>query len=165
MTNSNIKIAGLIKRFLALIIDLVVSIFLIYVISAIFLKPYGGLFGAMGLNDFQFGEDLVKGAFAGVSAFFVLFLVFVGALFIIFLYDFLMVASPMQATLGKHFMNIKVMNSDGSSIGIFKALVRSFLKFLSGFLCFLPWFFAIFTERKQSLHDLLVSAVVVEEIS
>ena len=36
------------------------------------------------------------------------------------------------------------------------------LKFASVFLWLLPWFVAIFTKKKQAVHDLLVSTVVIE---
>jgi len=163
MVNVNNNITGIGKRFLAVVIDFFVSIFLIYIVSNIFLKPFGGLSGAMGFKDYQFGEDIVKGAFSGLSAIFVLFLVSIGALFIAFLYDFLMVVF-MQATLGKYLMKIKVINSDGSPLGVFRAFFRSFLKFASGYFCLLPWLTAIFTDKKQAIHDLLVSSIVIENL-
>jgi uncharacterized RDD family membrane protein YckC len=161
MISSNDNIAGLGKRTLAVIIDVFVSIVIIYIISNVFLKPFGGLTGAMGLKDYQFGEDIVKGAFSGLGAIFVLFLASMGALFIVFLYDFLMVVF-MQATVGKYLMKIKVISSDGTSLGVFKAFFRSFLKFTSGYFCFLPWLIAIFTDKKQATHDLLVGSIVVK---
>ena len=161
MVSSINNMAGLGKRTLAVIIDFFVSIFLIYIISNILLKPFGGLMGAMGLKDYEFGEDIVKGAFSGLGAIFVLFLASMGALFIVFLYDFLMVVF-MQATVGKYLMKIKVINSDGTSLGIFRAFFRSFLKFASGYFFFLPWLIAIFTDKKQATHDLLVSSITIK---
>ena len=137
MVSTNDNIAGLGKRTLAVIIDFFVSIFLIYVISNVFLKPFGGLMGAMGLKDYQFGEDIVKGAFSGLGAIFVLFLVSMGSLFIVFLYDFLMVVF-MQATVGKYLMKIKVINSDGTSLGVFRAFFPKFYKVYC-------WIFLLFT--------------------
>ncbi len=163
MVSSNDNIAGISKRALAFIIDFFVSIFLVYIISNVFLKPFGGLMGAMGLKDYQFGEDIVKGAFSGLGAIFVLFLASIGALFIVFLYDFLMVVF-MQATLGKYLIKIKVINSDGTSLGVFRAFFRSFIKFTSGYFCFLPWLIAIFTDKKQATHDLLVSSIVIKNL-
>jgi uncharacterized RDD family membrane protein YckC len=158
----NNNIAGLGKRFLALIIDCVVVIILNYIISSILLRPYGGLTGAMGLKDFQFGEDLVSGAFSIFSALFALFIALIGGLMIAFVYEFLMIVSPKQATVGKMLMHIQVVKSNGEALGIAGAFMRTLLKFASVFLWFLPWFIAVFTKQKQAIHDLLANSVVIE---
>ena len=158
----NIQLARLGTRLTAVIIDFFAVLFLNYFISSILLKPFGGLLGAMGLKDFQFGEDLVKGAFAGFSAIFVLFFALIGALIFAFLYDFLLVASPLKATLGKKLMRIKVVNTDGQSIEIGAAFMRSLLKFVSVFFWLIPWLFAIFTKKKQAIHDLMTYSIVIK---
>ena len=162
MALNNYNFAGLGKRLSAFIIDCVVVIILNYFISSILLKPFGGLLGAMGLKDFQFGENIVSGAYSAFAALFVLFLTLVGGLVIAFLYDFLMIFSPIHATVGKLLMKIKVVDSDGYSISSVGAFMRSLLKFASVFLWLLPWFLAIFTKKKQAVHDLLVGTVVIE---
>jgi uncharacterized RDD family membrane protein YckC len=158
----NNNLAGLGKRFLAFMVDCVVVTLLYYIISTILLRPYGGLTGAMGLKDFQFGEDLVSGAFSAFKALFVLFLTFVAGLVIAFFYDFLMIVSSKRATVGKILMKIQVVKSNGDALGISGAFMRSFLKFASVFLWLLPWFMAVFTKKKQAIHDLLVNSVVIE---
>jgi uncharacterized RDD family membrane protein YckC len=158
----NNNIAGLGKRFLAFMMDCVVVILLHFLISTILLRPYGGLTGAMGVNDFQFGEDLVSGAFSIFAALFVLFITIVGGLIIGFFYEFLMIVSPKRATVGKILMKIQVVKSNGEVLGIVGAFMRSLLKFASVFLWLLPWFVAIFTKQKQAIHDLLVNSVVIE---
>ncbi len=159
MTNLNLASFG--KRFLAFIIDCIIVLILSYILQGIILKPYGGIAGAMGIKDYQFGEDIVKGAFTAVGAVGVVFLILLGTLFFAFLYDFLMTASPKQGTFGKVLMKIKVVKTTGESLNIFEALFRTIVKFVSGgFLLFL-WLICLFTDKNQNIHDIFVKSVVV----
>ena len=128
---SNYNFAGVGKRLSAFIIDCVVIIILNYLISSILLKPFGGLLGAMGLKDFQFGENIVSGAFTAFTAFFVLFITLVGELMIALLYEFLMIVSPKHATVGKILMKIQVVKSNSDTLGIVGAFMRSLLKWIN----------------------------------
>ena len=158
----NSRFASFGRRFIAFLLDVVFVLLINYVLFSLVLGPFGGLLGAMGLKDFQFGEDIVKGAFASIGAFLVLAITILGVFFVAFIYDFVLLATPKQATIGKMLMKIKVIKVDGTSINIFEAFFRSLIKFASGFFFIFLWILCLFTTRKQNLHDLIVNAIVVD---
>ena len=71
-------------------------------------------------------------------------------------------ASPRQATLGKHILNIYVTGIDGQRISIGRAVGRSMAKVLLG--CYGIGAFSLITiaalKKKQSLHDLAAHTLV-----
>lgn len=88
----------------------------------------------------------------------------VGGVVILFLYAPILEASEIRATLGKYLVGIQVCDSSGSRISLRAAVVRNVLKFLSVisiFLIIIDFFFTIFTQKTQSLHDLCADSVVV----
>jgi uncharacterized RDD family membrane protein YckC len=106
---------------------------------------------------------------------FVFVIVFVGALFTgddenseigavlglwwllsVWLYFALFVAFSNGATPGKKLMKIRVVRTSGGTVGFGRATVR----FLARWIPFGP-FFALFNDRKQTLHDLIADTVVV----
>jgi uncharacterized RDD family membrane protein YckC len=70
-------------------------------------------------------------------------------------------SSVHQATLGKRALGVIVTDVGGHRISFARATGRFFGRSLSGLLLGLGYCFALFTERKQTLHDLLASTVVV----
>ena len=58
-------------------------------------------------------------------------------------------------------MGAQVVNLDGSQLTLRTALFRTLLKSLSGILCGFGYLFAFFTQRKQTLHDLILDTTVV----
>ena len=160
---NNLEFASFGKRFAALLLDVVFIILINYILSAVLLAPFGGLTGIMGLNDFQFGENIVKGAAVGIGAVMVFFLSILAGFLVAFLYDFILVASPLHATLGKKLLKIEVLKSDGQPLNIFSAFLRSLMKFITGYIFFFLWLICLFTNKKQNLHDLIIDAVVVNK--
>jgi uncharacterized RDD family membrane protein YckC len=77
------------------------------------------------------------------------------------LYFALQESSAQQATLGKRAMGIKVTTLEGHRIGFGRATGRFFGKFLSGLIFAIGFMLAGWTERKQGLHDMLASTLVV----
>jgi len=77
------------------------------------------------------------------------------------LYWSLMESSRHQATLGNLLMGIRVVDSAGNRVSFLRATGRFFAKYLSALLCWIGYFVAGFTPRKQALHDLLASTYVV----
>jgi uncharacterized RDD family membrane protein YckC len=77
------------------------------------------------------------------------------------LYSALMECSSHQATLGKMALGIRVTDLDGRRIGFGRATGRHFGKILSAMLLCIGFMMAAFTAKKQALHDLLVSTLVV----
>ena len=70
-------------------------------------------------------------------------------------------SSNKQATLGKMALGVKVTDLKGHRIGFGKASVRYFGKFLSTLIIFIGYIMVAFTKRKQGLHDIITSCLVV----
>ena len=77
------------------------------------------------------------------------------------LYFGFMESSAWQATLGKRAVGIMVTDLDGHRISFARASGRYFASLLSQMIIYIGYIIGAFTERKQTLHDLIVSTVVV----
>ncbi len=73
-----------------------------------------------------------------------------------------MQASPLQATPGKLLFFIKVLNKDGGELGFLRVLFREILKAVP-ILTFITWITHFFSEKKQCIHDMIASSVVVKK--
>lgn len=71
-----------------------------------------------------------------------------------------MESSERQATLGKSVMGIYVTDLNGQRISFLRATGRYFAKILSALILMIGYIMAAFTERKQALHDMLASTLV-----
>ena len=78
------------------------------------------------------------------------------------LYFALMESSAKQATVGKMALGIMVTDEDGRRIGFGRATGRYFAKFLSVLTLGIGFLMAGFTERKQALHDMVASCLVIK---
>jgi uncharacterized RDD family membrane protein YckC len=77
--------------------------------------------------------------------------------FLVFcLYSAILESSKQQATIGKRMLGILVMDLDEGRISFPLALIRSVMQYLS----LIDYIMAVFTERKQALHDLVADTVV-----
>lgn len=76
------------------------------------------------------------------------------------LYFALMESSSRQATIGKSVMNIYVTDLNGQRISFLRATGRYFAKFISAIILLIGFIMAAFTERKQALHDMIASTLV-----
>jgi uncharacterized RDD family membrane protein YckC len=79
------------------------------------------------------------------------------------LYESLMISSVYQATLGKMAVGITVTDMQGQRLSFARATGRHFAKFLSTLTLLIGYIMAAFTEKKQALHDLICSTVVVRK--
>lgn len=81
------------------------------------------------------------------------------------LYFALLDSSQQQGTLGKVIMGLKVTDMNGNRIKFGTAAVRGLLKTIlsSGFTLGIGLLVAVFTEKRQALHDLLAKTMVVEK--
>ncbi|HVW01247.1 MAG TPA: RDD family protein [Planctomycetaceae bacterium] len=77
------------------------------------------------------------------------------------LYGALMESSSYQATVGKMALGLKVTDLDGHRITFLHATGRHFAKFLSYLICGIGYIMAGLTEKKQALHDMVASTLVV----
>ena len=76
------------------------------------------------------------------------------------LYFAIMESSSRQATLGKSLMGIYVTGIDGQRISFLRATGRHFAKIISAIILLIGFIMAAFTERKQALHDMIASTLV-----
>ena len=79
------------------------------------------------------------------------------------LYFAYMESSPNQATFGKMVVGLRVTDLNGNRIGFGQATGRHFGKIVSGFILAIGFIMAGFTERKQALHDLMASTLVLKK--
>lgn len=126
--------AGFGKRFLAALLDGVVLMIINILIGAVI----GGVLGESG----QVIASLV-GFLIG------------------WLYYAIQESSAKQATLGKQALGIVVTDLDGKRIDFIKATIRYFSKILSGLILAIGYLMALFTEKKQALHDMIAGTLVV----
>jgi uncharacterized RDD family membrane protein YckC len=76
-------------------------------------------------------------------------------------YETLMIGK-FGATLGKMACKIKVVTADGGRVTYLRALGRYFSKMLSGLICAIGYFMALFDkEEKRTLHDRICNTRVV----
>lgn len=70
-------------------------------------------------------------------------------------------SSAAQATPGKYVMGLKVMNENGGRLSFGRAVGRYAMKYVSTFLLLFGYIMQVFTVKRQTLHDMVVQAVVV----
>lgn len=67
-----------------------------------------------------------------------------------------------QSTLGKRFIGIKVLAADGYKLSFGKVVLRETIgRIVNMFTAYLSYIIVAFTGKKQGLHDMIVSSVVV----
>ncbi len=71
-------------------------------------------------------------------------------------------ASVYQATPGKMLANIKVANSHGRPIGLFRSFWRQISKNISASIFFIGFFVANLSVKRRSLHDTIAGTLVVD---
>ncbi len=106
-----------------------------------------------------FGLLLVIGAaFIGEEAAGIAVLVYV---LVALLYWPVMECSARQATFGKSLLGIQVTDLNGARLSFLRSLLRNLAKIISGIPLSLGFLLAAFTSRKQALHDIITSCLVV----
>ncbi len=83
------------------------------------------------------------------------------ALLVSWMYYALMESSPLQATLGKLALRIRVTDLAGDRVGFERATWRYCGKFVSALLLLGGFVMAAFSARKQALHDRMAGCLVV----
>ena len=77
------------------------------------------------------------------------------------LYNALTESSRYKGTVGKRLVKIIVIDTNGARITFGRASVRAFSKILSMFLYGAGFIMALFTKKKQGLHDMITSTIVI----
>jgi uncharacterized RDD family membrane protein YckC len=77
-------------------------------------------------------------------------------------YHAAMESSPLEATMGKIILRLRVTDLEGHRISFARATFRYLGKMLSLATFLVGFLVAIFTKRKQALHDLFAKTLVVD---
>lgn len=137
--------AGFWQRFAAVFIDG-------FIISAATLLLFAVLGVVMAVSG---GANM--GAMMGLIA-----LSYLASFVISAAYFTLMEAGERGATYGKRALNLRVTDVEGNRITTGRALGRWFGHWITNLTCYIGYVMQPFTEKKQALHDMISSTVVIE---
>lgn len=146
--SNKIKPADFGSRFLAICIDA----FIISIISGMVL---------VNSIDSLLGTGLLLWKVNDRTMLFGLLFYVIGFPVVIILYQSFFEASKFQGTLGKRVMKIKVIDYRGGRASFFSCFIRNLSKIISSVLM-IGYLVALFTENKQTLHDIISNTYVVE---
>jgi uncharacterized RDD family membrane protein YckC len=157
----NTNYAGFWLRFVAVIIDGL----LLGSIQFIAIMPVLGLMGIGMATDIQNLETADETTMAPMIG---QMMAMAGVTQIVFLtiqtlYYAFMESSKYQASVGKIVLGLKVIDMNGERLDFTKALVRNLCKIISSMILFIGYLMAAFTEKKQALHDMIASTLVVKK--
>lgn len=141
-----VNYAGFWWRFLAYVIDsLIVSIVFV---------PLGIVFGvglvATGADENSALLPAVDLGMRGLQ------------IIVMWLYHAVLESSEWQGTIGKKVLGLRVTDMNGYRISFGRATGRYFGQILSGMICAIGYIMVAFTEKKQGLHDMLASTLVLK---
>ena len=157
----NTTYAGFWLRFVAYVIDCII----IYVVQSFLFIPLLGLLGMSFASQMDNPENMSEAEAIGMVG---SMMAVAGTTFLLssilgILYGTLMESSKYQATVGKMALGLKVTDVDGKNLDFVKALIRNIGKIISGMILFIGYIIAGFTEKKQGLHDIIASTLVVKK--
>jgi uncharacterized RDD family membrane protein YckC len=72
-------------------------------------------------------------------------------------------ASAKQGTWGKQIVGLKVTDLEGRRISVARAIGRFFARYLSACTCGIGFLLPLFTQKRQTLHDLICGCIVVNK--
>lgn len=82
--------------------------------------------------------------------------------FVIWILYFPFMESRGGTTFGKKIVGIKVLNANGEPVGFLRSLGRNLAKIISALILMIGFIMVGFTKKKQGLHDIIASCVVVK---
>jgi len=133
-------------------------------LDGLFLGLMGGIIGG-GLG-FLFGFFILSGldrdAQPGALLFLNIFIQFLNVAIGV-TYYITLETSINQGTWGKQIVGIKVTDLQGNRITVGQAFGRYFCKILSGCTCLIGYLMPLFTEKKQTLHDMMAGCLALKK--
>lgn len=152
--------AGFWLRLVAYLIDVVIVVFAELAVALLLVFGTGLLGVIRRLPENPTPEDI----FTGTLEF--AFIAFaVGILALLWLYYASMESSRYQGTLGKMALGLVVSDLRAQPVSFGRASGRFFAKFLTGLIPFaIGYIMAGFTEKKQALHDMIASCLVLRKV-
>jgi uncharacterized RDD family membrane protein YckC len=112
----------------------------------------------------RFGAALVDGIIGWVIAMIlypILHNPFAGVILFGLLYQPLFECSALQATPGKALLGMHITDLQGRRITFKAAIIRYFMRIVSGIILLIGYLIQPFTEKKQALHDIVAETLVV----
>lgn len=143
---TDLRYAGFWYRLLAWVVDYVLAL----IVTLVIVLPIGFVYGLMMMGSAT-GPEIEAGAEPLGQVFGIL---------IAWLYWTVFESSGWQATPGKRMLGLRVTDQDGRRIGFGRANARYWSKILSTLILFIGFLMVAFTRRKQGLHDLIASTLV-----
>ncbi len=157
---SGVAYAGFWLRFVAFLIDgFVTGILFVALLIPLFILTGAGA----AIGRISSGEDISDEAGAFLAFGFILG--FLGiTLGVRWLYYAFSESSSWQATLGKKMLNLTVTDTDGQPISFARASGRYFSRFITSLIPLaIGYILAGFTEKKQAIHDMIASCLVLRK--
>ncbi len=109
-------------------------------------------------------EQLDDGALSDVGELPATLVILATAVVVPLLYHVLLETGPHQATLGKRLLGLRIVNEDGQTISKGQSIGRFFASaFLSRWFLCAGYLMALFTSKKQTLHDMLAGTLVIRD--
>lgn len=152
--------AGFWLRFVAYLIDSAVAFLVLGVIAAVFFAIVGVGFFRNIAQEGTSPNPAFPAALFGIIWFFVIVVIVAS-----WLYYALMESSQTQGTLGKMALSLAVTDINAKPVTFGRASGRFFAKMITGMIPFaIGYIMAGFTEKKQALHDMIASCLVLRKI-
>lgn len=160
VTHGPTEYAGFWLRFVAYIIDAII----LGIAHWILISPLLGLLGLSAYGNFPNGE-MSEEQMVGFASIFSgsIIIIQLTSIVLYWLYFAFMESSNKQATIGKIALGLKVTDMHGEKISFAQATGRYFGKIISSLILLIGFIMAGFTEKKQALHDILASTLVVKK--
>lgn len=138
---------GFWRRAAAAIIDMTILVISVSLIEFVLYNSWQGAFG------YDYGSE------PGLQL-----ILFLAPILIAWFYYVGFEISDDNATPGKRTLGLRVLNANGTQPGIVRASARYLLHFLSILILGIGFLMAIWTRKKQTLHDKLAGTVVVRRV-
>lgn len=146
--------AGFWRRLAAYLIDGA----LLMVAALAMLAPFGGLLAVLHVS----GDEVRENPFVLLSAGLMLVGLIVGGLLGRWFYFSSFESSEWQATPGKRLLGMYVADENGKRLSSGRATIRYFARFLNHITFGIGYVLIAFSPRKQGLHDIVASTVVIQ---
>jgi uncharacterized RDD family membrane protein YckC len=149
------------RRLVALILDIII----IGVLQSFVIVPVLAVLGLSFVPDIQNMENMDESQAVGMAA---AIMGAIGTIWIIsacisFFYFSLLESSKLQGTIGKLAMGVVVTDMEGNRISFGKAALRAIGRYVSYVILCIGFLMAAFTDKKQALHDMIASTLVMKK--
>ena len=150
--------AGFWLRFGATIIDGLILFIPLIIIFFLFLGVTSGFFVSGFVNNIN-NHSSDNGSLANYQNLFSLALILISST-----YNAFFESSPWQGTPGKKAVGLIVTDLSGNKVTFSRAFVRNLCKIVSQTLFYIGYIMVAFTEKKQALHDMIASTLVLKKV-